>query len=111
MSLKMEDVEKVIRWTGGWKTVFIRSQNDYKKVRNGSPTSEFWDLWREKKAEIKALGISVRKEEDEEEETYEWKIAAWGDATEEEKEIAKQEWDEKMAKRREKQDSFDGNLE
>jgi hypothetical protein len=111
MSLKLEDVEKVIRWKGGWKVVFIKSKQDHMKVRNGSPTPEFWDLWREKKAEIKALGISVRKEEDEEEETYEWVISHWDDATEDEKLRAKQEWAEKMAKRREKQDRFDGTLE
>ena len=111
MSLKMEDVEKVIRWKGGWKTVFIRSQNDYKKVRNGNPTSEFWSLWREKKEEIKALGFSVKKEEDEEEETFEWVIACWADATEDEKNRAKQEWNEKMAKRKQNENEHQGYWE
>ena len=55
MSLKKEDVEKVIRWKGGWKVVYIKSKQDHMKVRNGSPTPEFWELWRDKKSEIKAL--------------------------------------------------------
>lgn len=111
MSLKMEDVEKVIRWKGGWKVVYIRSQNDHKKVRNGTPTSEFWTLWREKKSEIKALGISIKKEEDEEDETFEWVISAWADATEDEKIKAKKEWAEQMSKRTQKNDRYDGNWE
>ena len=89
----MEDVEKVIRWTGGWKVVYIKSKQDHMKVRNGSPTSEFWDLWKEKKSEIKALGISVRKEENEDEGTSEWKVSYWAEATDNEKEDAKNKWE------------------
>ena len=99
MSLKRDDVEKLIRWSGGWKIVYVKSKGDHMKVRNGSPTSEFWDLWREKKDEIKSLGISVRKEEDEEEGTSKWVITAWTDATEGEKTKAKDDWDKKMAQR------------
>ena len=51
----------------------------------------------------------MKKEEDEEEETSEWVIAAWADATEDEKLRAKQDWDEKMAKRGQNEDKNDGN--
>jgi hypothetical protein len=99
MSLKIEDIEKLVRWTGGWKVVYVKSKGEHMKVRNGSPTPEFWDLWREKKDEIKSLGISVRKEEDEEEETYNWVITAWSEASEGEKTKAKDDWNKKMAQR------------
>ncbi len=111
MALKKEEVEKTIKWTGEWKIVFVRSKNDYMKVRNGSPTSAFWDLWREKKSDIKALGISVRKEENEEEETFEWVISAWDETTAQEKTQAKEDWDAKMAQRQANQDRNDGDSE
>jgi len=98
-SLKQEDIEKLIKWTGDWRIVFVKSKEDHMKVRNGTPTSGFWDLWREKKDEIKQLGIYVKKVEDEEANTSEWVVTAWAEPSEEEKEKSKEEWQEKMANR------------
>ncbi len=92
MSLKREDVEKTVRWTGEWRIVFVKSKGDHMKVRNGTPTSTFWDLWRKSKEEIKKLGLSVKKEEDEEEGTSTWVVNYWMDASEFEKEEAKKAW-------------------
>jgi hypothetical protein len=105
MSLKMEDVEKLIKWTGKWRVVFVKSKGDHMKVRNGTPTPEFWELWRIKKDEIKSLGISVKKEENEEEETSKWVINAWIDATKEEKSKAQENWNKKMAQRNTKEEN------
>ena len=93
MSLEREDVEKTIQWEGGWKVVYVRSKDDHMKVRNGKPTKAFWDLWRQHKDEIKQLGTSVKKEENEEEGTSEWKISYWQDADDTEKEEAREEWE------------------
>ena len=92
MSLKKEDVVKTIQWTGDWRVVFVKTKGDHMKVRNGTPTSQFWDLWRKSKDEIKKLGISVKKEEDEEKGTSAWVISYWMDANESEKEEAKEAW-------------------
>ena len=93
MSLKREDIEKSIKWTGEWRVVYVKSKEDHMKVRNGVPTSTFWDLWREHKDEIKKLGISVKKEENEDEGTSEWKVSHWAEATDDEKEDAKNKWE------------------
>jgi len=104
MVLKNEDVEKCIKWTTEWKTVFVSSKNDYMKVRNGIPSPEFWDLWKGKKDEIKKLGISVKKVENEEKGTSEWIISAWLDTTDKEKAQAQQTWQNKMTKRSQKEE-------
>jgi hypothetical protein len=93
MSLKIEDVEKTVQWEGESHIVYVKSKNDYMKVRNGSPTSEFWTLWRKHKDELKSFGFSVKKEENEEEGTSEWRVNYWTDANDHDKEEAKKNWD------------------
>ena len=113
MALNPEDVEKLIRWNnkGKYKTVFVRNKEDYMKVRDGVPTSGFWDLWKTNKIEIKELGFSVKKEEDEETGAYNWVVAHWADTTEEEKEGAQEEWEKKKAAREEKEENLDTDYE
>jgi hypothetical protein len=100
MTVKKEDIENSVRWKEEYKVVFVKKSQDYMKVRSGDPTEDFWSLWREHKDDIKSMGIYVRKEEDEEEETYSWKVTQWEEPTEEEKVIAEEEWKEKMGNRR-----------
>ncbi len=113
MALNPEDVEKLIRWNnnGKWRVVYVRSKEDHMKVRNGVPTSGFWDLWRTNKDEIKAIGISVKKEEDEETGASNWVVAEWADSTDEEKEEAQDEWQKKMAAREQKEENLDTDYE
>ncbi|MBN2156979.1 MAG: hypothetical protein JW776_13125 [Candidatus Lokiarchaeota archaeon] len=111
MALRREDVEKHVKWTGDGRIVFVKSKEDYMKVRNGSPTPQFWDLWREKKDEIKALGIYVKKEEDEEKETYNWVVTAWSEPQDDEKENAKKQWQKNMSDKRQDQDEDESNFE
>ena len=57
MSLKSEDIEKTVRWKSEWRVVYIKTKEDHMKVRNGIPTSAFWDLWREHKMKLKNSGF------------------------------------------------------
>lgn len=98
MSFKSGDVEKTVRWTGAWHVVWVKSKEDHMKVRNGSPTSAFWDLWREHKDDVKKLGFSVRKEENEEEGTSNWVVSYWADANDEEKEESRAAWKNQQAR-------------
>ena len=113
MALNQEDVEKLIRWNnnGKFKIVFVKSKGEHMKVRNGSPTPGFWDLWKTNKVDIKELGISVKKEENEETGASNWIIAQWAEATEEEKEEAQADWEKKMATRDQNDELIDSEHE
>ncbi len=95
MALTENEVGTLVNWEK-WKVVFVRSKEEHMKVRSGYPTKEFWDVWRNQKDEIKALGIYVKKEEDQDGETPpQWVVTQWKEADENEKLNAQQEWEAK----------------
>ena len=97
MALTEEEVIPLVAWDQ-WKTVFVKSKEDYMKVRTGTPQKTFWDVWKIRKDEIKALGISVKKIEGSDGDGIHshWVVNHWKDASEQEKNQAKQQWDDKQ---------------
>ncbi len=97
MALTEEDVISLVSWDP-WKTVFVKSKEDHMKVRIGNPQKAFWDLWKTQKNEIKALGIYVKREERDNDEGIppRWIVNQWKEASESEKNQAKQNWENKQ---------------
>ena len=97
MTLTEKEVNSLVEWDS-WKTVFVKSKEDHMKVRTGTPQKTFWDIWKDRKEEIKALGIYVKRVEsnDEDGTPPQWVVNQWKEASHNEKNLAKQDWEKKQ---------------
>lgn len=57
-AINEELIEDLIEWEGPRR---VRTARGDRELYTGLPTSEFWSLWRNSKEELKALGVSVSK--------------------------------------------------
>lgn len=91
--MKEDKISSLVSWEN-WKVVYVKSKDSYIKVRTGVPKKSFWDAWKVQKDEIKALGIYVKRIEANEEEGIppQWIVNHWKEASDGEKNQAKQEW-------------------
>jgi hypothetical protein len=91
-----DEISSLVSWEA-WKVVYVKSKDSYMKVRTGIPQKSFWDVWRDRKNEIKSLGIYVKKVESEENDhPPQWLVNHWKETSDEEKNEAKQEWANKQ---------------
>ncbi|MHA1110410.1 MAG: hypothetical protein ACTSRE_04870 [Promethearchaeota archaeon] len=97
MTLTEKEVNSLVKWDS-WKTVFVKSKEDHMKVRTGTPQKTFWDIWEDRKEEIKELSIYVKRVEgnNEVEIPPQWIVNQWKEASDNEKNLAKQDWDKKQ---------------
>lgn len=65
------NIDKILSWSEPRKVTGYDGKPVY--VQNASPTSEFWNQWREHKDEMKKEGIRVKKTDD----TDEWLVSRW----------------------------------
>jgi len=79
------DVEDIMKLKLNWSNpVEVITKNNVRSmVRNAKPINGFWDLWRTQKEELKKIGISCTKKNDE------WLVSWWSQVTTDKEEIIK----------------------
>lgn len=89
MKNEMETINGLSLSWGEWREVST-SRGD-RLLRSANPNENFWALWRERKEEIKALGISVSNYRGE------WSVSQWKNVDEQERVVQSQPSEEKVA--------------